>query len=326
MTTSPFEFRAVDLKDLDEWLGRAVATAFEREVDPVRREDGPSECSRRLSAVREGATDEAFCLALSALSRFTPRGPLLDSADTTFVDSAGSVLPGWNPERWTALEAQRVRLVIARAEAGPDTLPEALEQAFRFADEGELCALYRSLQFLPGPERFLERAKEGCRTNMKSVFEANGCDSVYPVAHFDDVAWRQLCMKALFVEAPLWRVVGVDDRVDDELARMALDLAEERRAAGRSVFPELWMCLGSSASERALSSIEDEIQRSTDELSRKGAILALARMGQTERLQEIQEFGGTVFGPVAQWALMGRHDQNAFQAISPPEGAVPVSN
>lgn len=268
----------------------------------------------------ESSSKDRFYLLFSQASRFSPRGPLEPSAQATA--RAEGLLPGWTPERWTALEAQRVRLVLARAQADDATLPEAMEEAFRFADEGELCALYRSLQFLPGPERFLWRSKEGCRTNMKTVFEANGLDTAYPAAHFDDVAWRQLCIKSLFVESPLWRLHGFDDRVDDELARMALDLSEERRAAGRRVYPELWMCLGSTPAERSLAAVEAELS-GEDELSRKAAILALGRMSQTVRLKEIEEDGGSLFGPVANWALIGRHDRTAFQSLSPPEGATP---
>jgi hypothetical protein len=39
-------------------------------------------------------------------------------------------------------------------------------------------------------------------------------------------------------------VHGLDERLSGELARMALDLADERRSAGRPVNPLLWLCLG----------------------------------------------------------------------------------
>ncbi|WP_145197641.1 EboA domain-containing protein [Planctomycetes bacterium Poly30] len=312
---------APDLQKLSAWLDAAVAAC-----------PGSGHAAKYaawsegvLAGLAAGASDGQFCQALSAASRYAPKGALAPSPQ--LVADAEDLLAGWNPSRWTALEAARVRLIVERAKADPESLLSALEEAFRYADEGELCALYRSLQFLPGPERFAVRSAEGCRTNMKTVFEANGMDTPFPEAHFDDVAWHQLCMKSLFVEAPLWRVVGFDRRVDEELARMALDLADERRSAGRRVFPELWMCMGSAesgleATKRKLAAIEKELS-GDDELSRKGAILALGRLGQTERLEEIQADGGTYFGPIAGWALMGRHDQTAFASISPPEGAEP---
>lgn len=305
---------AADLAAVDSWL-RAAIEARPGGAEACAWCDGEIE---RIEA--GGVDDDVFAQRLSFASRYAPRGPL-EPSDAARA-AASELVPGWNPERWTALDAQRVRLVLARARADASTLPETIEEAFRYADEGELCALYRSLQFLPGPERFLWRAAEGCRSNMKTVFEANGLDTAFPAAHFDDVAWRQLVIKCVFVESPLWRCSGLDGRVDDELARMALDLVEERRSAGRAIQPELWLCLGATSDPRALPALEQELA-GQDELGRKAAILAMGRLGATDRLEEIRRDGGTVFGPVAEWALMGRHDQSAFGAVSPPEGAVP---
>jgi hypothetical protein len=44
-----------------------------------------------------------------------------------------------------------------------------------------------------------------------------------------------MVLKAFFTGVPLARVVGLDDRLTPELARMAAGFASERRAAGRSV-------------------------------------------------------------------------------------------
>lgn len=299
---------------IDAWLRDAIA----------KTPGGSAACAwgdRESATITEGALDDsAFGQRLAVASRYTPRGPLAPSEAA--LAEAKRLLDGWNPERWTTLDAQRVRLVVARAEASADSLPEALEQAFRYADEGELCALYRSLQFLPDPQAFTWRAGEGCRTNMRTVFEACALDSAYPSSALGDVAWRQLVIKCLFIESPLWRCSGLDARVDDELARMALDLVEERRSAGRRIQPELWLCLGATSDPRGLPALEAELA-GQDELGRKAAVLALGRLGATDRLEEIRREGGSVLGPVAESALMGRHDQAAFRAVSPADGAHP---
>lgn len=308
--------RNVDLERVDRWLRAAVAG---RPGGAAANEWSDGEVER----IEHGdLTDDQFAQRFSIASRYAPRGPLEPSDPARAA--ASELLAGWNPERWTALEAVRVRLLLARARSRADGLAATVEEAFRYADEGELCALYRSLQFLPGPERFRWRAGEGCRSNMLSVFQANACDTAYPAAWLDDVAWRQLVIKCVFVGAPLWRVSGLDDRLDDELARMALDLVEERRAAGRPIQPELWLCLGRTSDPRAVPALEAELE-GDDELGRKAAILALGRLGATARLEEIRRDGGTLFGPTAEWALMGRHDQTAFAAVSPPEGAKPTT-
>ncbi|MGN6240671.1 MAG: EboA domain-containing protein, partial [Cellulosimicrobium cellulans] len=53
--------------------------------------------------------------------------------------------------------------------------------------------------------------------------------------HLDQHAWRHALLKLVFIGVSLDAVARLDDRADDELARMARDFAAERRAAGRVV-------------------------------------------------------------------------------------------
>jgi hypothetical protein len=193
-------------------------------------------------------------------------------------------------ERWTLLEAARVALVLARPDLASTAGQTALDEAFRYADEGELRALYRSLALLPDPERFLWRAGEGCRTNMRSVFEAAALDTPYPVRWFDDVAWRSVAIKCVFVGAPLWRLVGLDSRLSAELARMALDLVDERRSAGRPVQPDLWLCLGSHGGERGRASLLRELAAENPACAgRQAAAFGLSRAGEHAHVRRLAE-------------------------------------
>ena len=236
--------------------------------------------------IEEAPPAERFGALLSAASRHAPRGPLAPTdAERREVASR---LEGLEIERWTLLETMRVALILARRDLATAEAVAATESAFRFADEGELCALYRSLALWPDAARFRWRAGEGCRTNMRSVFEAVACDTPYPAAHFDDSAFRQCAIKAVFVGAPLWRVHGLDRRLSPELARMALDLADERRSAGRPVQAELWLALGSHGGTRGVASLERELDpANSDRLGRRAAALALARAGEVARLAEL---------------------------------------
>lgn len=265
--------------------------------------------------IARGAAVERFCSLFSVASRYAPRGPLAPSADELRL--AQAVLSGWSPERWTTLEGLRVALILSRRDLTQPAAVAAIEELFRYADIGELCAAYKSLAHLPDPERFVWRAGEGARSSMKAVYESACCDTPYPATHFDAIAWRQAVIKALFVEAPLWRVVGVDRRLDAELARMALDLAEERRSAGRPVNPELWMCIGTSGGERGLASLELEL-RSGPARGRAGAVLGLARAGARERLVALQALEKDPFvHATIVAALGGAHDSRAFAALDP---------
>jgi len=241
-----------------------------------------------MAEIADGPANARFCALISLAARHAKRDPL--SPSQAEIEEAGRILEGWNPERWTVLEALRGALVLARTDLAGDAGALAVGEAFRYADEGELCALLRALAVLPGPERFLARATEGCRSNMRSVFEAAALDTPYPVLHFDDGSWNQAVIKCLFVGAPLWRLWKLDTRLSPELARMALDLADERRSAGRTVPPELWLCLGSFGSARGLDSLERELAPSNPNLAgRCAAALAFARAGDTGRLALLEK-------------------------------------
>lgn len=255
-----------------------------------------------------------FCASISAASRYVPRGLLEPTADE--LRRAEQALPGWNPERWTLRETVRIVLVLSRTDLDTDDGSDAVLEAFRYADEGELCALYRSLAHLPGPERFLWRATEGCRTNMLTVFEADVCDTPYPAANFDDVAWNQAVIKAVFIGAPVWRIEGLDRRLSPELARIALDLVEERRSAGRAIQPDLWLCLGEHAGERGLEALEVELATGTDPAGRAAAAYGLMRSGQAERLAVLlSEEQDQRVAEAMRDAHGGHTDQGAFRAL-----------
>ncbi|MBP0631185.1 MULTISPECIES: EboA domain-containing protein [unclassified Cupriavidus] len=236
----------------------------------------------RLSASNEvsnGASKLRLAQLLALASRHVRAGvPLNPGPDELRLLSAG--IPGWDMSRWSLLEALRVALLLASPDMEGDAFPITLEHCFRFADHGESCALYRALALLPSGERFVWRAGEGCRSNMRSVFEAVACDSPYPAQHFDEVAWRQLVIKAVFIDVPLWRIDGIDRRLSPELARMALDLADERCSAGRDVPPQLWLCLGPHGGERGLQALRKELAQGHAR-GQRGALLALARAGDT---------------------------------------------
>ncbi|MBK7876493.1 MAG: EboA domain-containing protein [Planctomycetes bacterium] len=275
------------------WLGGAAAE-IERGVDPVR-----------------------FGGLLSLVSRYSRRGPLAPTAAERA--RADELLRGWNPERWTLFEAARAWLVLARRDLDRTSAVDALEECYAYADVGELCALYKTIPFLPGAARFTWRIGEGCRSSMRAVYEAAACDSPFAASQFDDLAWRQLVIKALFVEAPLWRVHGLDGRLSEELARMALDLCDERRSAHRPVQHELWLVLGKHGGARALQAIEAELV-GTNARGRRAAAIALARAGKLQRLSELAaKEADPAVRATMESALRGELSQLAFRVLDPSE-------
>ncbi len=295
---------------VDSLLQPGVGHGPERGLDARARAWLESACSE----VASGLPHAEFAARIALASRYVPRRGTVVLAPAQRA-AADELLPGWNPERWGLLEAARARLVLARRDLEARSCVDALELTFTYADIGEACALYKAIVLLPGPERFVWRMGEGCRSSMRAIFEAVACDSPYPFRHFDALAWRQMVIKALFVEAPLWRVHGLDLRLDAELARMALDLAEERRSAGRPVQPELWLALGKHAGERGLASLQKELENGPDR-GRAAAAFGLARAGALDPLLKARsrEASPQVQSAIDR-ALKGALSQTAFASL-----------
>ena len=141
---------------------------------------------------------------------------------------------------WTLDELARASL-LARAVGAlpPSAADELVSECFLRGDSRERQAVLRTLPLLPEPRRFLSLAIEACRSSVQPVFEAISCENPYPARHFPQPAFNQMVLKAVFTGVALGRIAGLESRLDRDLARMAADYAQERRAAGRSVPPDL---------------------------------------------------------------------------------------
>ena len=187
---------------------------------------------------RQPVAGEALSL-LAFRAAFAGAGRRLHGADFTLSDEevrellrSGIVAP----HLWRLDELARAALLMKALEAAPRELHVALvREVYLKGDEREQATVLRSLALLPEPARFLEIAVDGCRTNVRDVFEAIACENPYPTTHFPEANFNQLVLKAYFLGLPVSRIVGLETRKTAELHRMAADYASERRAAGRSV-------------------------------------------------------------------------------------------
>jgi hypothetical protein len=116
---------------------------------------------------------------------------------------------------------------------------QLLNELFYRGDNLEKQAVLRALILLPEPARFLQLGVDACRAHVQTVFEAVACDNPYPAAHFSDMQFNQMVLKALFTGAAIERIANWKLRNNPELVRMAGDFADERRAARRLVPPDI---------------------------------------------------------------------------------------
>lgn len=288
---------------LESWLSARLTSEAWRAYANLRDE------------IAAGLDASGFCVRFSSTCRHATSRPLDPSENERAA--AASCVAGFNPERWTELETMRVALILARTDLAEESGAAALEEAFRYADMGELCALYRSLAFLPDGERFAWRCGEGQRTNIVSVFEANALDTPYPATYLNDSAFYQGVIKCLHLSGPLWRLWGLDGRLQGELARMALDLADERHSAHRPVQPMLWLCLGEHGGGRGEEWLTRELRDGPLD-GRRGAALGCGRAGLRDVLRGAleREVDPTVRSSI-EVALAGAVPQTAFASLDP---------
>ena len=144
---------------------------------------------------------------------------------------------------------------------------------FLAAEMNELVALYSALPLLAYPERWSKRCADGIRSNIGDVLQAIMCNNPYPSEQLEEKAWNQLVLKAFFTEKPIFEIIGLDERANGELANILSDYAHERWAAGRTINPLLWRCVGKFINASIFPDIQ-RIANSENEKEREAAALA----------------------------------------------------
>ncbi len=192
---------------------------------------------------RAGAADRGLLGDYVGAARRLATVVTVDSEALAAIEAARSVSAVGS---WSAVRIARAALLLTAAAALADESCSALfDEIFRTGDSDERVALLGVLAMLPRPENHLDTAVEACRSNVVTVFEAVACENPYPSCYFPDSSFNQMVLKALFIGVALSRVVGLDKRRSQELARMAGDYAAERRAAGRAVPADIDLAMGS---------------------------------------------------------------------------------
>lgn len=252
------------------------------------------------------AEDWEVFSSFSRVSQYTGKKPLNLTPDE--LDEAASLRSGWMPGRWTIDQLARTLLLLGLAEREKQEFLVKLDKLFISSDLGEGVALYQSLPVLPYPEDLTERAAEGIRTNITSVFKAVALHNPYPADFFNDDAWNQMILKSLFVGSPLFPILGVDKRSNEPLARMLVEYAHERWAAGREVSPELWRSVGPFIDDDIAKDIEKELAHEKP-IHRYAAILALLDSSSDavkELLQKYDTINEEVESKKITWDVIGR--------------------
>lgn len=229
--------------------------------------------TEKSKSLWDGGEDWEFFSSFSAVPRYTGKDDLNLSDEER--QHAGEIRPGWKPDYWTIDQLGRTFIILSVGNHDKNEFLELLEKTHQTSDVGEAEALYKSLPVMPYPADLRARAAEGIRSNMTSVFNAVAHRNPYPAEYFNDDAWNQMVLKALFVGSPLYLIQKIDDRANRKLADMLIDYAHERWAADRNVSPELWRPVGPFAEGEILRDLQNVLNQ-PDEIQRQAGVLALS--------------------------------------------------
>ena len=193
--------------------------------------------SDQLRLLSASTKERDLHIFLGLAPRRLGKGDLILTKDD--LRAADTALPGWRPDGWSIDGAARV-LGLLRFK-GARAFAEIFKDLRRTSDAGEMIALYRGLPLYPDPAAMDFEVGEGLRSNLKPVFEAIAHRNPFPRDVFDQHRWNHMILKALFVEVDLAPIAGLKQRANPELARILLDFAKERWAAGRPLAAEHWI-------------------------------------------------------------------------------------
>lgn len=193
---------------------------------------------RQAEKIAGGEKSTSLFLSFSQASRFFPKDNL------TLIDSeiaeARSLRKDWRPETWNLLVAARAYLAMHVPHEPVESWRTQLSRLFETGDIFEQEALYSALCILPHQELLASRASEGLRSNMTTIFDAVALNNPFPADQLNEMAWNQLVLKAIFLQRPMYQIIGIDTRNNRGLSETLLDAVRERWSAHRSVMPELW--------------------------------------------------------------------------------------
>jgi len=153
-------------------------------------------------------------------------------------------------EDWTLIRLARVWL-LSQITDEREAYFGFVDKLFAHAEMQELVALYSALNVLNYPEMWIDRCKEGIRSNIGPVQQAIMEQNKYPFAHLPDDAWNQMVLKSFFTEKDPSKVHGLFERQNRDLAVAVVDYIYERHSAKRSIHPALWQLAGEDLPERA---------------------------------------------------------------------------
>lgn len=274
-------------------------------LSQVENKDGIAWLEEQKKRIEGDSSGLKLFAAFSQASRYFKKD--LNRLNQSDLTEAEKIISGLRPDAWNQLQTARAYLLLHFPVKDDDHFLTMLDRLLESADMHEQEAIYAALPLLPYQESLKLRAAEGLRTNITLVFDAIALNNPYPAQFLDEKAWNQMVIKSIFLQRPLYKIVGSDERSNESLAKILVDFAHERWAAGRNVMPELWRFVGPFLTEDDLKDVQKAIN-SGDLLEKEAVLLACSRSGLSAALKLLEahpEVNGKIKSGELNWESIG---------------------
>ncbi len=240
----------------------------------------------RLAEQEKEFKKRAFYFAFSGVSRhFDRRAPAVATPEQ--AKSLAASAPGFTIEEWDQFRLARVILMLSLVRLEKPIFLETFAALLNTADFREQAAIFSAFPLFPHQEDLIEAAVDGLRSNIIDVFDSIALGNPFPASHFTDEAWNQMVLKAIFINRPLFKIIGIDTRRNEALAKRISDLAHERWAAGRKLTPEAWRnCVG-FLDDDIISDLKHLVKQG--DLIEREAVALVTTSDQSDRIRTLSE-------------------------------------
>jgi len=198
-------------------------------------------------SVIENSEDTVNELAVLLAQARRKMGESMLSDDAIFIQSDDGEM---DVCKWNAATASRVVLILTGIAKNDISCDALLKSLYQYGDENEREAITCGLSLFSGGESLVTIALETGRANSLLLLSSLMVNNPFPAAHYSEQQFNQLVLKALFTGINIEQVSGLSRRINEELARMCEDYVQERMDADRSVPADIWLAIGSLASQR----------------------------------------------------------------------------
>lgn len=144
---------------------------------------------------------------------------------------------------WNIDEAARIILLQTYIDSVQSNRYDIVWQAYRIGDENEKTAYIKGLCNLDPEGELLDIALHTGRTNNVNLFSAIALHNPYPGKYYDNRAFEQLVLKALFLGLNIIHIKSLQQRLHSDLSNKCMDLVRERLAADRSPPNSIWLAI-----------------------------------------------------------------------------------